>query len=136
MVLLVGDDPAAKSSTVPAVSERSLAALGIPVLLPRNAEEVVTFGLHAVALSRACGTPVALKIVADVADGAWVIDDTVSQVEPVTPTLVWDDKPWTYTQSPPVVGSARVVAVEAEFVGRGPPWCRRMPRPTTSTSSA
>jgi indolepyruvate ferredoxin oxidoreductase len=117
VVLLVGDDPAAKSSTVPAVSERSLAALGIPVLLPRNAEEVVTFGLHAVALSRACGTPVALKIVADVADGAWVIDDTVSQVEPVTPTLVWDDKPWTYTQSPPVVGSARVVAVEAEFVG-------------------
>ena len=61
VVLLVGDDPAAKSSTVPAVSERSLAALGIPVLLPRNAEEVVTFGLHAVALSRACGTPVALN---------------------------------------------------------------------------
>lgn len=46
-----GDDPAAKFSTVPAVSERSLAALGIPVLLPRNAEEVVTFGLHAVALA-------------------------------------------------------------------------------------
>ena len=117
VVLLVGDDPAAKSSTVPAVSERSLAALGIPVLLPRNAEEVVRFGLHAVALSRACGTPVALKIVADVADGAWVVDDTVSQVEPVTPPLTWEGREWTYTQSPPVVGSARVVAVEAEFVG-------------------
>lgn len=117
VVLLVGDDPAAKSSTVPAVSERSLAALGIPVLLPRNAQELVTFGLHAVALSRASGTPVALKIVADVADGAWVIDDTVSQVDPVTPQLTWEGRPWTYTQSPPVVGSARVVAVEAEFVG-------------------
>ena len=117
VVLLVGDDPAAKSSTVPAVSERSLAALGIPVLLPRNAEEVVTFGLHAVALSRACGTPVALKIVADVADGAWVVDDAVSSVEPVTPAMTWDGQPWHYAQSPPVVGSARVVAVEADFVG-------------------
>jgi len=117
VVLLVGDDPAAKSSTVPAVSERSLAALGIPVLLPRNATEVVTFGLHAVALSRACGTPVAVKIVADVADGAWVVDDSVSSVEPVTPPMVWEERAWTYTQSPPVVGSARVVAVEADFVG-------------------
>lgn len=117
VVLLVGDDPAAKSSTVPAVSERSLAALGIPVLLPRNAAEVITFGLHAVALSRACGTPVALKIVADVADGAWVVDEAVSQVAPITPTLTWEGRPWSYVQSPPVVGSSRVVAVEAGFVG-------------------
>jgi indolepyruvate ferredoxin oxidoreductase len=34
MLLLVGDDPASKSSTVPAVSERSLAALGFPVPVP------------------------------------------------------------------------------------------------------
>ena len=47
-VLLVGDDPASKSSSVPAVSERSLAALGIPVLFPRNATEIVTLGLHAI----------------------------------------------------------------------------------------
>lgn len=117
VVLLAGDDPAAKSSTVPAVSERTLAALGIPVLLPRNAAEVITFGLHAVALSRACGTPVALKIVADVADGAWVVDDSVSSITPVTPSIEWKGRPWTYAQSPPIVGSARVVAVEAEMVG-------------------
>ncbi|PRC58570.1 hypothetical protein C6A85_27820, partial [Mycobacterium sp. ITM-2017-0098] len=53
MLLLVGDDPASTSSTVPAVSERSLAALGIPVLFPRNAREIVTMTMHAVALSRA-----------------------------------------------------------------------------------
>ncbi len=69
MLLMVGDDPASKSSTVPAVSERSLAALGIPVLYPRNAAEIVTMGLHGVALSRASGCVVALKIVADVATG-------------------------------------------------------------------
>ena len=117
VVLLVGDDPAAKSSTVPAVSERSLAALGIPVLVPRNAAEVVTFGLHAVALSRACGTPVALKVVADVADGAWVVDAGVSDLDPITPQLLRDGQVWSYRQSPPLVGSARIVAVEAEFVG-------------------
>lgn len=117
VVLLAGDDPAAKSSTVPAVSERTLAALGIPVLFPRNAAEVVTLGLHAVALSRASGSPVALKIVADVADGAWVVDEAVTAVEPVTPALTWDGEPWVFTQSPPLVGSARIVAVEAQLVG-------------------
>ncbi len=74
MLLLVGDDPASKSSTVPAVSERSLAALGIPVLFPRNAREIVTMAMHGVAMSRASGCVVALKIVADVADGAWSVD--------------------------------------------------------------
>ena len=117
VVLLAGDDPAAKSSTVPAVSERTLAALGIPVLFPRNAAEVVTLGLHAVALSRASGSPVALKIVADVADGAWAVDDAVSHLDPVTPQLTWDGEPWSFRQSPPLVGSARIVAVEAQLVG-------------------
>jgi indolepyruvate ferredoxin oxidoreductase len=74
MLLLVGDDPASKSSTVPAVSERSLAALGIPVLFPRNAREIVTMAMHGIAMSRASGCAVALKIVADVADGAWSVD--------------------------------------------------------------
>lgn len=62
MLLLVGDDPGAKSSTVPAVSERSLAALGIPVLFPRTAREIVTMGMRGVAMSRASGCVVVLKI--------------------------------------------------------------------------
>ena len=81
VVLLVGDDPASKSSTVPAVSERSLAAMGVPVLFPRNAEEIITMGMHAVALSRVSGCVVALKIVADVADGAWTIDGSIADFD-------------------------------------------------------
>src|SRR3546814_8542209 len=61
LLLLVGDDPASKSSTVPAVSERSLAALGVPVLFPRNAEEIITLGMQGIAMSRASGCVVALK---------------------------------------------------------------------------
>jgi indolepyruvate ferredoxin oxidoreductase len=116
-VLLVGDDPASKSSTVPAVSERSLAALGIPVLFPRNAAEVVTLGLHAIELSRTSGCVVALKIVADVADGAWAVGPEVGAVDPVRPVVEWDGKPYTYAQRPMVVNPTAIVGAEAEMVG-------------------
>lgn len=116
-VLLVGDDPASKSSTVPAVSERSLAALGIPVLFPRNSTEIVTLGLHAIEMSRASGCVVALKIVADVADGAWVVDGADLQLDPVMPTIDWNGHPYAYTQSPIVLRPAMIVGAEAELVG-------------------
>jgi indolepyruvate ferredoxin oxidoreductase len=116
-VLLVGDDPASKSSTVPAVSERSLAALGIPVLFPRNSTEVVTLGLHAIDMSRATGCVVALKIVADVADGAWVVDSADLDIAPVFPTIDWNGQPYAYTQSPIVLRPAMIVGAEAELVG-------------------
>lgn len=116
-VLLVGDDPASKSSTVPAVSERSLAALGIPVLFPRNAGEIVTLGLHAIEISRASGCVVALKIVADVADGAWVVDGADVAVSPVIPAIEWNGHPYVYTQSPIVLRPAMIVGAEAELVG-------------------
>jgi len=116
-VLLVGDDPASKSSTVPAVSERSLAALGIPVLFPRNATEIVTLGLHAIEMSRNTGCVVALKIVADVADGAWVVDGAEVAIDPVTPTIDWNGHPYAYTQSPIVLRPPMIIGAEAELVG-------------------
>ena len=116
-VLLVGDDPASKSSTVPAVSERSLAALGIPVLFPRNAAEIVTLGLHAIELSRVTGCVVALKIVADVADGAWAVDAAAGDVLPVVPAIEWDGKPYRYEQRPMVVRPDAIVRAEADLVG-------------------
>ena len=83
-----------KSSTVPAVSERSLAALGIPVLFPRNAREIVTMAMHGVAMSRASGCVVALKIVADVADGAWSVDDELADSTSSFPKSRWEGKPF------------------------------------------
>lgn len=119
VLAVVGDDPAAKSSTVPAASERSLAALNIPIVFPRNAEEVVSFGLHAIALSRASGCPVAMKMVADVADGLWTFDTDVSALAIAVPSLQWQGSPWTYRQrvmaSPP-----DSVLAEADLYG--PRW--------------
>src|SRR5699024_5529849 len=69
-VVLVGDDPAAKSSTVPCASELALADLGMPVLYPADSQEVLEMGQHAVELSRASGLWVGMKIVTAVADGS------------------------------------------------------------------
>jgi len=117
ILMLVGDDPAAKSSTVPAVSERSLAALGVPVLFPRNAEEIVELGLHGIALSRASGCVVALKIVADVADGAWVVGPQVADLAPVTPQIEWSGRPYTYAPTKLELFPDRIVAAEAALYG-------------------
>ncbi|WP_280385168.1 indolepyruvate ferredoxin oxidoreductase family protein [Nocardia wallacei] len=119
VLLLVGDDPASKSSTVPAVSERSLAALNIPVLFPRNASEIITMGLHGVALSRASGCLVALKIVADVADGAWTVDGRVGEIDTLIPEIEWEGRPFTYRQRPMAAPTDSVLA-EADLYG--PRW--------------
>lgn len=105
VLVLVGDDPAAKSSSVPAASEKSLAALGMPVFFPRNAEEVIAFGLLGVELSRLSGCWSSMKIVADVADGIWTLDRDFTDFAIERPTIEWNGRPWTYRQrvlaSPP-----------------------------------
>jgi indolepyruvate ferredoxin oxidoreductase len=69
-VALVGDDPAAKSSTLPCSSELALAGLGLPTFYPADAAEALLHGLHAVELSRASGLWSAMKVVTAMADGA------------------------------------------------------------------
>ena len=118
-LVLAGDDPGAKSSTVPCVSERSLAAMGIPVLYPRNAEEVVSFGLYGVALSRASGCWVALKIVADVADGLFTVDTDFAALPITVPSVQWQGRPWAYRQRI-MASPADSLLAEADLVG--PRW--------------
>lgn len=69
-VALVGDDPGAKSSTVPCASEMALADLYIPVLYPADSADILDFGVHAALMSRVSGLWTSLKISAHVADGA------------------------------------------------------------------
>ncbi|MCF8570246.1 indolepyruvate ferredoxin oxidoreductase family protein [Gordonia sp. HY002] len=69
-VALVGDDPGAKSSTVPCASEMALADLYMPILYPADSADILDFGVHAALMSRVSGLWTSLKISAHVADGA------------------------------------------------------------------
>ena len=75
-VAWIGDDPTCKSSTVPSSCESMAQSLMVPLLAPSTVAEVRELGLHAVALSRFAGTWSAVKVVADVADGAGTVDLT------------------------------------------------------------
>src|SRR5690554_5833715 len=65
VLLIVGDDHTAASSSIPHASETSLLALGIPVVHPASVEEYELFGLWGWALSRYSGAWVAFKAVTE-----------------------------------------------------------------------
>jgi len=93
-VAFVGDDPAAKSSTVPGASEFLLADLGMPVLYPADPQEVLDLGSHAVAMSRLSGLWVALKIAANVADSSGTVEIDSDGVDPQLPLVMFEGKKW------------------------------------------
>ncbi len=86
-VVIAGDDPQAKSSTIPSSSAGTLADMHIPVLYPGTPGEALDLGRHAVYLSRATGLWTSLKIVADVADGSGTVHLDPARIEPRIPTV-------------------------------------------------
>jgi indolepyruvate ferredoxin oxidoreductase len=95
-VAFVGDDPMAKSSTVPGSSEQTCRALWMPILAPSTISELLELGLHAVEISRHAGVWTALKIVTDLADSAGVAEagaaldvvPALTQREPHSPPVL------------------------------------------------
>ena len=76
VLVLAGDDHAAKSSTLAHQSEHILKACCIPVLNPANVQEYLDYGLHGFAMSRYSGCWIAFKCVTDVVEsGASVYVD-------------------------------------------------------------
>lgn len=73
-VAWIGDDPSAKSSSVPSSSEPLCRSLYLPVLAPGTVQEVLDFSLHAAALSRHAGSWAAVKVVADIADATATVE--------------------------------------------------------------
>lgn len=70
VLLVVGDDHSAKSSTLPHQSDHILKACMIPVLFPASVQEYLDFGLHGWAMSRYAGVWVGLKCVTDVVEAS------------------------------------------------------------------
>ncbi|HEX4982494.1 MAG TPA: hypothetical protein VFV63_12375, partial [Ilumatobacteraceae bacterium] len=94
VIALVGDDPGAKSSTLPSSSDATLVDLHMPVFFPGDVQEALDLTRHAVALSRSCGVWSGFKLVSQVADGTGTVDVHPDRVVPQIPTMIVDGKPF------------------------------------------
>ncbi len=70
VLVLAGDDPGAKSSSIAHQSEPALVHCGIPILNPADVQEYLDFGLQGFALSRYSGSWIAMKCLTDTVDSA------------------------------------------------------------------
>ncbi|MFA5488771.1 MAG: indolepyruvate ferredoxin oxidoreductase family protein [Candidimonas sp.] len=111
VLVLAGDDHAAKSSTLAHQSEHAFQAAGIPVLYPANVQEYLDYGLHGWAMSRYSGLWVAMKCVTDVVESTASVDIDPDRARIIIPedfalppgglNIRWPD--------PPLVQEARLL---------------------------
>ncbi|WP_373990045.1 indolepyruvate ferredoxin oxidoreductase family protein [Duganella sp. BuS-21] len=86
VLVLAGDDHAAKSSSTAHQSDHILNACGIPVLYPSSVQEYIDYGLHAWAMSRYTGLWVSMKCVTDIIESGAVVDFDPERVQIELPT--------------------------------------------------
>jgi len=116
VLVCVGDDPAAKSSSVPSTSEPTLYGLGLPILSPADPQEILDFGRHGFALSRASGLWVGLRISASVADASQTVAVGPDRIQPVMPALEVAGAPFVHQVSAQLLG-AKLIELERSLYG-------------------
>ncbi|HQT85272.1 MAG: indolepyruvate ferredoxin oxidoreductase [Acidiphilium sp. 37-64-53] len=90
VLVVTGDDHAAKSSSIANQSEQALIAAGIPVLAPSSIADILTLGLYGWAASRHAGLYLGFKTVEE------IIDCTASIIaDPDVPIVMPDSDPAT-----------------------------------------
>ena len=132
VLVVAGDDHAAKSSTLPHQSDHVFAAAVIPVLNPSGVQDYLDLGIHGWAMSRYSGCWVAFKAVTDTVESTAVVDVDPHRVE---------------VRAARPTSSCRRAACRS--AGRIRRWCRKrgcrsrrptprwpMPAPTGSTGSS
>ena len=85
VLVLAGDDHAAKSSTLPHQSDHQFSAAMIPVLYPSSVQEILDLGLHGWAMSRYSGCWVGFKCVADTVESSASVSVDPARVNIVVP---------------------------------------------------
>ena len=70
VLVMVGDDHALTSTDAPAAHEFAFVEMMMPFLYPANVHEVLSYGLHGIALSRFSGAWVGYKVVPDTVDAS------------------------------------------------------------------
>jgi indolepyruvate ferredoxin oxidoreductase len=85
VLVVAGDDHAAKSSTTAHQSEHILKACGIPVLYPSTVQEYLDYALHGWAMSRYTGLWVSMKCVTDIIESGATVDVDPERVKIILP---------------------------------------------------
>lgn len=111
VLVVAGDDHAAKSSTLPHQTEHIFKAVMMPVLYPANVQEYIDYGLHGWAMSRYSGCWVAFKALADTVETSASVN-----VDPAAVNIVYpqdfklpDDGLNIRWPDPPLVQEARLL---------------------------
>ena len=113
-----GDDPGAKSSTLPTDSNPTFYDALMPILYPGTIQEVLDLGLHGYALSRYSGLWAGLKIVTNIADGLATAEVGPTRIAPVDPGLVIDGQPWRHVQRDGLLAPISLEQEKEIFYGR------------------
>src|SRR5947208_6795108 len=85
VLALMGDDHTAESSTTAHQSEYHFVDVMIPILNPAGVQEFLDYGLYGWAMSRYCGTWVALKCMHETVESTAVVDGSLDRVRIVLP---------------------------------------------------
>lgn len=103
VLVIAGDDHAAKSSTLPHQTEHIFKAVMMPVLAPSDVQEYLDLGLHGFAMSRYSGCWIAFKALADTVETSASVNIDPFAVETIIPSdiplpeeglsLRWPDPP-------------------------------------------
>jgi indolepyruvate ferredoxin oxidoreductase len=98
VLALAGDDPQAKSSTLPTHSEVAFYDFQMPVLFPGSIQDILDLGRLGFELSRYCGLWVAFKVVTDVADAVGTAEVSPDRIRITDPGFAYEGRPWEVRQ--------------------------------------
>ncbi|MED5262125.1 MAG: indolepyruvate ferredoxin oxidoreductase family protein [Myxococcota bacterium] len=85
VLVLAGDDPGARSSSIAHESEPALVHMGIPVLNPSTVQDYLDLGLLGFAMSRFSGCWIGFKCVTDTVESAASVEVGEQRAVPVLP---------------------------------------------------
>ena len=100
VLALAGDDPQAKSSTLPTHSEVAFYDFQMPVLFPGSIQDILDLGRLGFELSRYSGLWVAFKMVTDVADAVGTAEVAPERITIADPGFAYEGRPWEVRQPP------------------------------------
>src|SRR3990172_5474134 len=118
VLALAGDDPTAKSSTIPSHSEAAFYDALIPVLYPGNVQEILDLGRLGFELSRYSGLWVGFKIATKVADEVGSAETSPDRVTITDPGFEYEGGPWQAHQNPALIAPFSLETEREIYYGR------------------